>query len=122
MELTGKCKEEFEKWFTNSDNHKGFDAEQIALDRKYRLKVFYQLYPSMQYGVYVDFFDSVGIFIEITPYFDSVTEVMLWFFTLENKKCIHLNSHLENKAKTRSEARLLAIEKANELHNEFLNK
>tara|TARA_R110000850_G_scaffold90138_6_gene192393 strand:+ start:7212 stop:7475 length:264 start_codon:yes stop_codon:yes gene_type:complete len=59
MKLTGKCREDFEKWFTDNDNHKGFDAEQIALDRKYRLKLFYQLYPSMQYGVYEDFFRSV---------------------------------------------------------------
>ena len=68
MELTGKCKVDFEKWFTRNDNHKGFDEHQVALDVKYRLKVFYQLYDSMQYGVYVDFFDSVGVFININTY------------------------------------------------------
>ena len=101
MEITGKCKAEFEKWFTNSDNHQGFDAEQIALDRKYRLKVFYQLYPSMQYGVYVDFFDSVGI--------NSSS-----FSHYEFYKC-NLDNTLFH---TRPEARTAAIEKANELYNE----
>ena len=106
MELTGKCKEGFKEWWIN------------FMDQEMSIHTFIQQHKSMQYGIYVDFFDSVGVIIEITPYFDSVTEVMLWFFTLENKKCMHLNSHLENKAKTRPEARLLAIQKANEIYND----
>jgi hypothetical protein len=106
MELTGKCKEEFEKWFTNSDNHKGFDAEQIALDRKYRLKVFYQLYPSMQYGVYVDFFDSVDLNINVICYCNGDE----WQFDIEQRQEFY-------NTKSRPEARVLAIEKANEIYN-----
>jgi hypothetical protein len=111
MKLTGKCKKEFEKWF-----------RRINIKNNWLLNSFYKLPQSMQYGVFVDFFDSVGIHIQLTPYFDSVTKVMLWFFTLENKRCVHLNSHLENKAKTRPEARTKAIDKANKLLNEQLNK
>ena len=68
MELIGKCKIDFDKWFTDNDNHKGFDAEQIALDRKYRLNLFNQLHQSMQYVDYVDFFHSVEVVININAY------------------------------------------------------
>jgi hypothetical protein len=105
MELTGICKKKFEKWFTNSDNHKGFDAEQVALDRKYRLNLFYQLTKSMQYGVYVDFFDSVGIEIYNLK---TISEL----FDKNNKKCYYIEE-----LKTRPEARTKAIEKANEIYN-----
>jgi hypothetical protein len=110
MELTGKCKEEFEKWFTNSDNRKGFDAEQIALDRKYRLKVFYQLYPSMQYGVYVDFFDSVEIYISL-DWYKSIVKDSEYFET-------DINNHIDSERfKHRPEARVAVIKKANEIYN-----
>ena len=105
MKLTGKCKEDFEKWLNLKPKLYGYDH------------VFNWLQTEMQYGVYVDFFDSVGIYIQLTPYFDSVTEIVLWFFTLEDKRCVHLNSHLENKANSRPEARTKAIEKANKLRN-----
>jgi hypothetical protein len=105
MKLTGKCKEEFDNWRERINHIEGSN-------------LFYATSKSMQYGVYVDFFDSVGVYIELTPYFDSVTEIVLWFFTLEDKRCAHLNSHLENKAKTRPEARTKAIDKANEIYNE----
>ena len=113
MELTGKCKEEFEKWFTDSDNHKGFDAEQIALDRRCRLNLFYQLYPSMRYGVLEDYFDSVGINIEIT---NDNKDIKTFWIDINAKEIdsVELNS--------RPEARIAAIEKANELRNEALNK
>tara|TARA_R110000822_G_scaffold127454_1_gene262956 strand:- start:13498 stop:13899 length:402 start_codon:yes stop_codon:yes gene_type:complete len=110
MELTGKCKEEFEKWIN-------FYGKHHVEDRFNKLLDWGTLTDSMQYGVYVDYFDSVGIYIQLTPYFDSVKEVVLWFFTLENKRCVHLNSHLENKANTRPEVRTKAIEKANEIRN-----
>jgi hypothetical protein len=108
MKLTGKCKEDFEKWFTDSDNHKGFDEEQIALDRKYRLNLFYQLTQSMKYGVYVDFFDSVEdkTRIRILP---RVSRGWDGYFT-ELKECLQIHS-------SRKEANDAAIEKANEIYN-----
>ena len=112
MELTGKCREEFDKWFTDSDNHKGLDAEQIALDRKYRLNLFYQLYPSMRYGVLVDYFDSVGI--DIVDNIDSCANDFRYLSKVDFK---YIDAH-----NTRSEARTAAIEKAYELRNEVLNK
>jgi hypothetical protein len=51
MKLTGKCLEDFEVWFNEI--------------QKYNIGWFYRLQPEYQYGVYVDYFDSVGIVIEI---------------------------------------------------------
>jgi hypothetical protein len=122
MKLTEKCKEEFEKWFVvvflkhSLNYYESTDKttkEYVRID----LKTFYTKNKSMQYGVFVDFFGSVGIYIQLMPYFHSVKEVVLWFFTFKDERCVHLNSHLENKAKTRPEARTKAIEKANELFN-----
>ena len=44
MELTGKCKAEFKKWWIN------------FMDQVMSIHTFIQQHKSMQYGVYVDFF------------------------------------------------------------------
>ena len=127
MKLTGKCKEEFEKWFTDSDNHKGFDAEQIALDRKYRLNLFYQLYPSMQYGVLVDYFDSVGVQIGI-EFFDNSRATGFDYQILTEGDRDYDDENCMDSAKvyssndyigSRPKARTAAIEKANEIYNKI---
>jgi hypothetical protein len=89
MELTGKCKEEFRGYLLNG-----------ILDASYTYRYFITLPKSMQYGVYVDFFDSVGI--------NSSS-----FSHYEFYKC-NLDNTLFH---TRPEARVLAIEKANEIYN-----
>ena len=85
MKLTGKCKEEFEEWLQY---------------------LTWEQYPiSMQYGVYVDFFDSVGIRISMNQFNKEY-----WFDIYpqaEDCECL----------KTRTEARIAAIEKANEIYN-----
>ena len=93
MELTGKCKEEFEKCYL-----KGVHNEENY--HRHVITSFYSKSESMQYGVYVDFFDSVGI--------DSSS-----FSHYEFYKC-NLKDTL---FKTRLEARTAAIEKANEIFN-----
>ena len=51
MKLTGKCKEDFEKWlYKNLYKDSDYTFEYI-------LDLFYSYIQSMQYGVYVDFFD-----------------------------------------------------------------
>ena len=95
MNLTGKCKEDFEKWYE-------LNYETIGL-RSFYLAEFYELPETMQYGVYVDFFDSVEIYMEIIKdgiYFES-----------------YVNDEWLNTPKTRSETRTAAIEKANEIYN-----
>jgi hypothetical protein len=94
MNLTGKCKEEFEKWRMKQN----YDVD---------APFFYELNYSMQYGVYVDFFDSVGIIIDISPSnFCSV------FYVYLNKKTVPVTT-----CGTREDARTASIKKANEIYN-----
>tara|TARA_R110000787_G_scaffold276483_1_gene385429 strand:- start:672 stop:980 length:309 start_codon:yes stop_codon:yes gene_type:complete len=100
MVLTGKCKEEFERWFAKKSKE---DQYWYVGYNKFEL-----LPDSMQYGVYVDFFDSVGLFIEIA---NDNKEIKTFWLDINDKEIddVELNS--------RPEARTTAIEKANELYN-----
>tara|TARA_R110000782_G_scaffold229929_1_gene316248 strand:+ start:593 stop:937 length:345 start_codon:yes stop_codon:yes gene_type:complete len=114
MKLTGRCKEEFKKWL--NINYKDFGVVPYSIDVYWSVcDLLYKLPQSMQYGVYVDFFDSVGIYISL-DWYKSIIKDSEYFET-------DINNHIDSKRfKTRPEARKSAIEKANELHNEFLNK
>jgi hypothetical protein len=107
MELTGKCKDAFEECI--QDN--GFIYEsfcQLGHDAGlYAPSLFYRLTPSMQYGVYVDFFDSVGITCGLFTY--TIYNPIYYRGYAGNKTC-------ESK-QTRREARTAAITKANEIFN-----
>ena len=117
MKLTDKCKKDFEKWLLNEWMFKD--------ERRYNPDIFNQLPFSMQYGVYVDFFDSVGMFISIEP-MHSITH---------NEDCVIvdtsyygvINYELENIKKSawhlhpsyfRKKIRKQAILVANEIYNE----
>jgi len=65
---------------------------------------------SMQYGVYIDFFDSVDICISINGY---VTDTTIYQFQYDIAKDEDVYD-----AVTRQEARAKAIEKANDIYNE----
>ena len=100
--MKGKAKEDFEKWF----NHLP-----MSLDLCYSKVEFKHLTDSMQWGVIVDFFDSVGITIQIA-FFDSDFNIFDVF----------INDILTSKEhKSRQEARTKAIEKANEIYNNEQN-
>ena len=98
MKLTGKCKEDFENWYRKQTPEMGY---------WYSILNFNNLPFSMKYGVYVDFFDSVGLIVEaqrcLNGYKYYVTSTPKYFQAFEYK--------------TRQEAREKAIEKANEIYN-----
>lgn len=112
--LTGKCKEDFEYFFYNKYSKSLFDYSNTPKNKlKKYFGWFYDLEMSFKYGVYVDFFDSVGLNILITVEFDfgyiitenryeEVEEVKKWY-------------------DTRQESQLEAIKKANELYNKNPN-
>ena len=123
MRLTGKCKEAFEKWYMNSSSIYFSAGYHEVLSRLYgvshegELSVFYHSPESMQYGVYVDWFDSVGInvigdrsrsILNNTNYFSNVWDV-------HDGESSPLDFH-----NTLAEARTAAIEKANEIYNKRL--
>lgn len=99
-ELTGKCKEDFENWFSIE-----YATEDVVEN-------LYMRSFSMAYGVYVDFFDSVGVWIsDLTSWHGSELESFGWFVTTKNKPLASTN------VSTRQEARAEAIRKANEIYN-----
>jgi len=99
MKLTGKCKEDFRNYLTE------FVGGGIKV---YPYKVFRELEISMQYGVYVDFFDHHGICISGLPYTLIINEGSIQRFK------INFGGF------ERYEGRLMAIEKANEIYNNNL--
>jgi len=93
MILTGKCKVDFEKWFT--DEIERTEQSLTKLGRVLVVDEFYtRIIQSMQYGVYVDFFWQ--------------TKKML--ITLKSDDILSGDIEID-------EARTKAIEKANELYN-----
>tara|TARA_R110000822_G_scaffold41058_5_gene111402 strand:- start:583 stop:903 length:321 start_codon:yes stop_codon:yes gene_type:complete len=105
MKLTGKCEEDFEKWY-----YIEFDNRSLPY-----LQGFYVSDLSVQYGVYVDFFDSLGIYLSVDRLFFDGYE---WFCCVVNKLFINTDNGLPiNHLKTRQEARTASIEKANEIYN-----
>ena len=108
MELTGKCKEEFEKFYLKDidiDECEFFNNDTI-------LSIFYTEKESMQYGVYVDFFDSVEMDIVIERRRSD-----LFLFVIYSN-CLYGSGFIPDK-QSRPKARTAAIEKANELYNEL---
>jgi hypothetical protein len=111
MKLTGKCKQDFQNWYFNQeifdDYYISYVPKKGMLD-EFKCIDFKELPKSMQYGVYVDFFDSVGINIEIT---NDNKHIKTFWVDVNAKETddIELNS--------RSEARTAAIKKANEIYN-----
>lgn len=63
MKLTGKAKEEFEKYFEKLRITPTLEDEKGNIySGMLTLIGFYKLPPSMQWGMYVDFFNSLGVY------------------------------------------------------------
>ena len=103
MKLTEKALSKFIKYYTELDN----DVYCIKGFGKIPYPSFNELPDSMKFGVYVDFFDSVGIEIyyqcdETLIIFDNGEPVDMPFRQFDNRK----------------QAQPKAVEKANEILNE----
>ena len=68
MILTGKCKEDFEKWFNESDIINLNILHIINIGPFDRVSLFYKLPMIMQVGVYQSFFESLDVFSSIICY------------------------------------------------------
>lgn len=103
--MKGQAKKDFEKWYTDNyptDNY-GADIYSILSEQEYE----FSDYPfSMQFGVIVEWFDSVGIVIEIELDKD------FGFFA-----CVNQSSRDLSYTDTRHQARQKAIDKAVEIYN-----
>jgi hypothetical protein len=105
MKLTGKCKEDFEKWYK-----KYIKSNSEKLISNTDVNYFSLLTNSMKYGVYVDFFDSVNLEIYIKKI--AIEKYSIYIDNIGH----HV---LDNYVffKNLKEARTAAIEKANEIYN-----
>lgn len=110
MMLTGKAKEMFEEWALKQDFIYMWDVPyDIVNDEP---KSFYQLPESMQWGVYQDWADSIGVELSIATNgivkeFGGETE----FYTTVDRQ------YVASRLKTRKEARIAGLQKLNEIIN-----
>ena len=107
--LTDKAKQDFEEWFKHEYPSYNLDSSEWYEDEKY----WDDLSDSMQYGVYVDFFDSVGIVVGLSAYkgFAKRDCYRVRVGTVEG------SYRIDPYPTTRTEARQKAIEKAQEIYN-----
>lgn len=105
MKLTGQAQKDFQKWYVTKIRLGLKGYEDLLLDE------FYNLPDSMQYGVYVDWFDSVRIYIDC-PHNEVCRK---HYYTISLKPMANDITCYPNL--TRKEARKAAIEKANEIYN-----
>jgi len=106
MKLSGKCKEDFDTWLNP------MYLEEVETGS--HITVFEYVGNEMRYGVYVDFFNSVDIRIEITNEFDKILNYNRGFNTIVNNIQLFFNNDC---FESRPEARAAAIEKANQIYN-----
>jgi len=106
MKLTGKTKEAFLKF---TIKNYGFDEYAISY-----------LKETLQNALIIEFFDSVGITVDVIPRISNENKIVFEPNTL----CLKYEIVTENfiNFKLRPEATDKAIEKANEIYNEMLNK
>lgn len=111
MILTGKCLEDFRIWYKNNF------LKELPIRLMFPYSIFYNyILQSMQYGVYVDFFDSVGIYISIMASHSHYVASEFHGFDI----CVEGNGFcydIDSAFKQRQEARKQSIIKANEIYN-----
>lgn len=103
MELTGKCKQDFDKWLKE---HRYFI---ISVETDF-YAIWFNVSDSMKYGVLVDFFDEKEIVIDIIN--DGTN---LFRYTIEAQ-------FIKRIRVSRQEVRKQAIIKANEIYNKRLGR
>ena len=112
--LKGQAREDFEKWFSS------YIDKQLAHNREdwnegeELLSNFYELPFSMQYGVLVDWFDSVGIIVDVI----KTDFNRLYNFEVYDENDIGKITNFLDGIETRPQARQKAIEQANKIYND----
>ena len=101
MELTGKCKEDFDTYYLSEF---GDEDDLHQFKRK--------LHNSEKYGVFVDFADSVGYSLNIGQSLYNEKR-MAYIHVNDSSRMIKIGIYT-----TRPEARTASIEKFNEIHNQ----
>lgn len=119
--LTDKTLSTFERWYYETHCKSSIKFEDLLLWQK--SEIFDWLYSqceTIQYAFAVEFFDSVGIYIDTPTYFDKQAKYNRGFeciiFQDKQKEVIELFND-NDVFYSRQEANAKAIEKANEIFN-----
>ena len=110
MNLTGKCKQDFEAWFSRE-----FYAPTIPNMTAMSVWEFYKFPLSMKFGVIQEWADSVGVRIDITVFYDQMLNYTRGYELKMNNTCYYSDGDV---FEARESAQLAAIEKLNEIYNE----
>ena len=114
MKLTGKCKIEFDKWLKTIYGKPFTTLSGIETDTILMPFQLNKLPDSMQYGVLVDFFDSLDVFIYDLCYETQEGNYLFQYEIIGFWGNISVFHNYD----TRHEARTEAILKANEIFNQ----
>ncbi len=109
MRLEGKAKDNFEFWWQQKPKEERgylYKGSCETFDFGFGLDHFYRCSDSMQYGVFVDWFDSVGVYVD-----DEHNEINRKFHYNISLKPITDDIGSKSIYNTRPEARTAAIEK-----------
>lgn len=127
MELKGRCKEEFEKWWEMKPREERgiwYKGSIDTINFAFGMEHFYRCSPSMQFGVLVDFFEENDIYPVILPHWKKGIKSFRVGFHVVNGGVIdsffirpNNEEVLFVEFKTPHEAREAALEKAQELFN-----
>ena len=111
MELTGNTLTDFWIWYLLPKQRKTYKTNSLRGGDNVAKIRFLAMSFAERYGVFVDYFNSVGI--DIVDDIDSCANDFRYLSKVDFK---YIDAH-----NTRPEARTAAIEKANELRNKQLN-
>jgi len=113
--VTGKNKEQFEKWFTDN-----YDSEFMPDDKFSRYIWFIKQPFEMQIGVYLAYYDSFGYFIEIKMLESSKDWIyQIWGIDIMSPLFKMAEMDVIEIPESRNEAYQEAFKKADELINQI---
>lgn len=90
--LTGRCKADFEAWYNNNP-----EFNFLLVWRRFTIQSFYELTPSMQQGVLLEYFRERGYDLQIRRNYRLLNEVVyqdnFFYEILFNKEFLHVSRH-----------------------------
>lgn len=111
MELIGKAKEEFEKWYLSEESRKRYNTKSLLLNDTALIVRFYSRSDTEKWVVYVYFFDSIGVDIGVYTG-NSPHKIIKYVYVVE-----YNNELYEGVSNTIHQAREAAIKTAVEIYN-----
>ena len=116
MELKGKALKEFWLWYLLPENQKKYKTYAMLRGDNAKKVRFIAMSFTERYGVFVDFFDSVGIWCDVQPVLGCPTVQYYLSNVFYNDK-VYDNG--DDKPFTREESRIKTINRADEIYNEI---